>query len=102
MWLTTIDKRTILHEFGHALGFVHEHQTPAESALDLDTILKEAKAKYEDEGLSETEIEKKLEDNYERLDANSNTNNFSEFDPESIMLYGGPASKKWWGDKAKP
>ena len=88
MWLTAINQRTILHEFGHALGFIHEHQTPAGSNLDLNQILKDARAKYVEDGLSEEKVEEKLEDNYKRLDAGPSTN-FSEFDPESVMLYGG-------------
>ena len=52
--------------------------------------------------MSETEIEESLKNNYERLDANSNTNNFSEFDPKSIMLYGGlplkNGGKTEWND----
>ena len=91
MWLTTIDKQTILHEFGHALGFVHEHQTPAGSNLDIDKILANARARYEEKGLSEEDILEKLEANYIRLDAGDNTNNFSEYDPDSVMLYGGLA-----------
>ena len=88
MWLTKITQRVILHEFGHALGFTHEHKTPAESDLDLTAILDDARAEYEkDSSLSEEEVNQLLEDNYERLNAEPSTN-FSEFDPESIMLYG--------------
>ena len=87
MWLTDITQRTILHEFGHALGFAHEHETPAESDLDLNKILEEARSGYVEEGLSEEKILEKLESNYERLNADSSTN-FSDFDPESVMLYG--------------
>ena len=35
--LSNADKGTILHEFGHALGLVHEHQSPARAGtLTLD------------------------------------------------------------------
>lgn len=35
--LSDTDKGTILHEFGHVLGLMHEHQSPARSGgLTLD------------------------------------------------------------------
>jgi hypothetical protein len=34
---TTKERGTILHEFGHALGLLHEHQSPARgNSLHLD------------------------------------------------------------------
>lgn len=34
MNLGFIDRATVLHEFGHALGLIHEHQSPAEGGFE--------------------------------------------------------------------
>lgn len=36
MNLGFIDQGTVLHEFGHALGLIHEHQNPASGGFDWD------------------------------------------------------------------
>ena len=36
MNLGFIDQGTVLHEFGHALGLIHEHQSPASGGFDWD------------------------------------------------------------------
>ena len=36
MNLGFIDRGTILHEFGHALGLIHEHQSPASGGFEWD------------------------------------------------------------------
>jgi serralysin len=43
-WLTPgvtddVARRVILHEFGHALGFVHEHQRMDENGWDKDAVI---------------------------------------------------------------
>jgi hypothetical protein len=79
--------RVVLHEFGHALGLIHEHQTPAggirwnEAAVvrdlsgppnnwDLATIRHNVLNKYSAGTVSQ----------------------FTAFDPKSIMLYAFPSS----------
>jgi len=72
-----LDEPTILHEFGHALGLIHEHQSPA-SAVAWN---KEAVYQYYRElGWTDDMIDT----NFFRSQRNV-TN--SEFDPKSIMLY---------------
>jgi Matrixin len=77
----TEDRAVVLHEFGHALGCVHEHQSPTftrkwnkarvmkffrgpPNYWDDDTIRHNVLAKYSSKGVSAT-----------------------DFDPRSIMLY---------------
>lgn len=75
--------RTVLHEFGHALGFVHEHQSPiANIPWDTKVIYKYYRDEY---GWDEQAVKDNLITKYDQ----TNTN-FSEFDPQSIMLYGIP------------
>jgi hypothetical protein len=76
----------VLHEFGHALGCVHEHQGPAAQQLYWNKPVVEAhyKTKYGWEP-------KKVEDNiFKRWEGVNMTN--SEYDPDSIMLYEFPAN----------
>lgn len=72
--------RTITHEFGHALGFHHEHQSPA-SPLEWD-LPKTYKYFKETNNWSEDEVNRNVINKYSQ----SNTN-FSNYDPNSIMHY---------------
>ena len=75
--------RVILHEFGHALGLKHEHQSPALSVQwDESVIIQELK---QTQGWSEEKIRHNV---INRL-AVAQTN-FSAFDRHSIMLYSIP------------
>jgi hypothetical protein len=85
-WLTpdTTDEeysQVVLHEFGHALGCVHEHQSPA-AGIPWD---REAVYRYyagPPNGWSREEVDLNIFDSYER-----DQTQFSEFDEASIMLY---------------
>ena len=36
MNLGFVDRPTVLHEFGHALGLIHEHQSPFKGGFEWD------------------------------------------------------------------
>ena len=76
----------ILHEFGHALGLMHEHQSPvAPIEWNEEAIIGEME---EDWGWNE----KKTRDNIlDRLDEEQTS--FTKFDRDSIMLY--PIPNRW-------
>lgn len=80
------DIPTLLHELGHMLGMIHEHQNPDGNPIDW-----KPKAVYSwasnTEGWSKEVTTKNILHKY-----NSNTLNASEFDPLSIMLYFFPGS----------
>lgn len=70
----------ILHEFGHALGLVHEHFHPNFSEnLNREQTMQHFKRTV---GLSEAEIEQNVFKQY-----CPNQLYYSEFDPDSIMTY---------------
>ncbi|KAL8342348.1 hypothetical protein RB601_005013 [Gaeumannomyces tritici] len=77
--------RVITHEFGHALGCIHEHQSPA------TPILWNKKFTYEyyqsTQNWTKDEVDTNLFDHYA-----STTTQFSAFDPSSIMVYAIPSS----------
>jgi len=77
--------RTITHEFGHALGFYHEHQSPA-SPLQWD-LPKTYKYFKDQNNWSVDEVNLNVINKYSQ----SNTN-FSAYDPYSIMHYFMPAA----------
>lgn len=77
--------RVVLHEFGHALGLIHEHQSPtAGIAWDREKVYEHFK---ETDGWDRAEVDAQVFERY----AVSQTN-YSAFDPNSIMEYFIPAS----------
>lgn len=77
----------VLHEFGHALGFDHEHQSPANECagqLDWTKVIAYFQKEY---GWPSD----KTKTNLEPLQADRRAYDWSDFDPNSIMIY---ASKR--------
>ncbi len=79
-------QRIILHEFGHALGFIHEHQSPvAGIQWDKDKVYQlfaEEPNKW-----SRADVDFNIFARY-----SATTTNFSAYDPTSIMHYQIPAA----------
>jgi serralysin len=76
---------TIIHEFGHALGFIHEHQSPAASiSWDKEKVY----AYFADPPNKWTrgEVDFNIFNKYSRT-----STNFSAYDKFSIMHYSFPA-----------
>ncbi|MCI0360156.1 MAG: M12 family metallopeptidase [Planctomycetaceae bacterium] len=77
----------ILHEFGHALGMVHEHQSPGAGGVRFKSAA-ELLPYFSVRGLRTIEA---IEFNIVRRYQASELKRFSVFDPDSIMLYSFPA-----------
>ncbi|TPN87755.1 matrixin family metalloprotease [Aquimarina algicola] len=78
-------RRTTIHEFGHALGLIHEHQNPV-AGINWD---KDAVYEYyagPPNNWSRAQVDNNLFRRYE-----ANTSNYSVYDPLSIMHYPIPA-----------
>lgn len=73
----------VLHEFGHALGLVHEHQSP-EATIQWN----KAAVNKDFPGLSDADLERNIFQRYKRSQTQ-----YSKFDPHSIMVYRIP--KTW-------
>lgn len=86
MNLGWFDVATTIHEFGHMLGMIHEHQNPKGEKIKWDDskVFEWAKST---QGWSEKTTEQNIIHHY-----NIESINGSSFDPESIMLYFFPAS----------
>lgn len=78
-------RRTTLHEFGHALGFVHEHQSPvAGIQWDRPKVYKWYSDKF---GWDQATVDANVLTRFA-----AGTTNHTVFDPTSIMQYHVPAS----------
>lgn len=85
-WLTDVTdetefSRVIVHEFGHVLGFIHEHQSPA-SAIPWDKEKVYAFLGAPPNNWSRTEIDQQVFFKYSQ-----SSTNFSAYDKHSIMHY---------------
>jgi serralysin len=94
-WLTpqTADveySRVVLHEFGHALGCIHEHQNPAGGIHWNKEVVYRALGGPPNNWDKAT-VDRNLFQTYSR-----DITQFTEFDPQSIMLYSFP--KEWTTD----
>jgi serralysin len=77
-------ERVVLHEFGHALGLVHEHQLPQGGIQwDKPAVLSDLEPKW-----SQEKIQKNLFDTIDPAEAA-----MTNLDPLSIMMY--PIKKSW-------
>lgn len=85
-WLTpdTNDEeyeRVVLHEFGHALGLIHEHQNPAGGIpWDKDAVYDYYQGPPNN--WTRAQVDTNLFQTYSKTETN-----FTAFDPGSIMLY---------------
>ncbi len=76
----------VLHEFGHTLGLLHEHQSPNAPELDEEGVLRWFKKKkpgwLEKDQSGHTMVETEVLNRYPRTDVRAST-----FDSSSIMIY---------------
>jgi hypothetical protein len=88
-WLTPSSSddevsRVALHEFGHALSAIHEHQSPAaDIPWDRDAVY--AYYMAPPNSWTREQVDRNIFERYSHTLTNA-----SEFDPESIMLYAIP------------
>jgi hypothetical protein len=80
------DVSTVMHEFGHMLGMIHEHQNPKGKGIQWN---EKAVFKWagETQQWDAEKTQKNILDKYNKKDING-----SDFDPLSIMLYFFPAN----------
>jgi serralysin len=72
--------RVVIHEFGHALGCIHEHQGPsANIKWNKPVVYRYFK---ETQGWTEEDVDHNLFDRY-----SEEITQFTKFDPKSIMIY---------------
>ncbi len=79
-------ERVVRHEFGHALGMIHEHQNPA-ALGQIPWDRPKVYAYYAQQGWSRADVDFNIFEVY----AEDSTNH-SAFDPASIMQYAVPDS----------
>ncbi len=79
--------RVVLHEFGHALGLIHEHQSPASGMKwNEEAVIKDLSGppnNWDEYTIRENVLARYM----------FTQTQFTQFDPKSIMVY--PIPKRW-------
>lgn len=82
--LANVERRYVLHEFGHVLACIHEHSTPkAGIKWDKSSVYRDLEGRWTKEIVDRNVLYKYSETQTQ----------YTEFDPESIMVY--PIPKHW-------
>ena len=82
--LAEVDRRRVLHEFGHVLACIHEHSTPtAGIQWDKPSVYRDFEGRWSIE-----EVDRNILNKYSKTQTQ-----YTDFDPESIMVYRIP--KNW-------
>jgi hypothetical protein len=79
-------QRVVRHEFGHALGMIHEHQNPAAQG-QIPWDKQKVYAYYAQQGWSQADVDSNIFDVY-----TEDSTNHTAFDATSIMEYAIPDS----------
>ena len=80
-------KRIVLHQFGHALGCIHEHQVPANAIpWNKEAVYRELAGPPNN--WSKEDVDHNVFEHYSKT-----ISQYTEFDPDSIMLY--PIPARW-------
>lgn len=79
-------QRVVRHEFGHALGMIHEHQNPA-ALGQIPWDKPKVYTYYAQQGWSEADVDSNIFEVY-----SEDSTNHTAFDPTSIMEYAVPDS----------
>lgn len=77
-------ERVVRHEFGHAIGLIHEHQNPAAQG-QIPWDKPKVYAHYARQGWSRQDTDSNIFDVYA-----ADSTNHTSFDPDSIMQYAVP------------
>ncbi|NRA69116.1 MAG: hypothetical protein HRU19_31885 [Pseudobacteriovorax sp.] len=79
--------RVVIHEFGHMLGFIHEHQNPVDNPIIWDEEEVYRRYRGAPNYWTDSEIRTNILNRYRRDQINA-----SSYDPDSIMIYSFPSS----------
>jgi hypothetical protein len=84
--ITSNERATILHEFGHVLGLLHEHQSPAHGGQAIRNVQAAISLYTKTQGWSVQQVYDQVINVY----AMNEVSNFSQVDTSSIMHYPQP------------
>lgn len=92
-----LDEGVILHEFGHCIGLIHEHQNPITNPIQWNKPVVNAALSGPPNFWDQATIDHNLYAKYSVSQING-----SDFDPKSVMLYSFPASWTTNGFHSEP